>query len=114
MEFDLERAQELFDKGHFSSISHAIGPDVAHLKRAHPPEFHIFVAQACVYTGRLKAASELLDTLSGMANSPSVQAASHIVLGLIKKREGRIEEALTQFRIAIRIARGIDRKQLAW
>jgi len=114
MEFDLERAQELFDKGHFSSISHAIGPDVAHLKRAQPPEFRILVAQACVYTGRLKAAMELLDTLSGMANSPSVQAASHIVLGLIKKREGRIEEALTQFRIAIRIARGIDRKQLAW
>src|SRR5262245_43419437 len=115
MEFDVERAQELFDRGHFSSISQAAGTDVGHLKRLQPPEFRLMIAHACLYTGGQKLAADLVASLDGQSSSPSVVAGCHIVLGLIKKREGRIEEASTQFRLAGRSAADSgDRKHLAW
>jgi DNA-binding NtrC family response regulator len=114
MEFDLEKTQDLFDKGHFSAISQSVGNDVKHLKRL-PPELRLLVAKVFLYTGKLSAACDLVDSLNRSTASPSVVAGSHIVSGLIRKREGRIEEASAEFRQACRCAKDAgDRVQSAW
>ena len=114
MDFDLSRARDLFIKGHFSSLSQAAGSDVAQLKRLQP-ESRVLIAHTCVYTGRVKLASELTQSVQQAGASSSTLAESHIVLGLIRKREGRIEEAATEFRQAARIAKEAgDKNQLAW
>jgi DNA-binding NtrC family response regulator len=114
MEFDFEKAQELFDKGHFSAISQSVGSDTKHLKRF-PPELRILIAKVFLYTGKLTAACDLLDSLNRSGAPASVVAAAHIVGGLIRKREGRIEEASAEFRHAWRCAKDAgDRTQCAW
>jgi len=114
MAFDLEKAQELFDIGHFSTISQSVGTDSGHLKRL-APELRLLVAKALVYTGKLKPASDLLDSLNRAGASPSIVAASHIVRGLIYKRDGRIEDAAGEFRQGLRCAKDAgDRIQCAW
>jgi len=114
MAFDLEKAQELFDKGHFSTISQSVGTDVGHLRRL-TPDLRLLVAKAFVYTGKLKAASDLLDSLNRSGLPSSMVAAAHIVRGLINKREGRIEDAAGEFRQGLRCAKDAgDRIQYAW
>src|SRR5688500_14955668 len=114
MEFDLDRVQELFDKGHFSIISQTAGTDIPRLRQLRP-ELRSLIAHACVYTGRVKIAYELATSLHDPNTPLSTRAESHIVMGLIRKREGRVEDATAEFRHAIRLAKeGRDKHALAW
>ena len=114
MEFTLEKARDLFDKGQFSTISQAAGARLF-IAQTTPPELRVLIAHACVYTGRVQLASNLAESLRHLNASPSVVAHSHIVSGLIRKGEGRIDEASAEFRNAARAAKeGGDKYQLAW
>ena len=52
MEFDLEKARELFETGQFASITRALGPASNYIRQIHP-HGRSLLAHALVYTGRL-------------------------------------------------------------
>jgi len=114
MEFDLDKARELFEIGHFASISRAAGSSSAHLQRLQPAARSL-LAHTFVYTGRLTLAADLVRSLAGSDIPLSCRSESHIVVGLIRKREGRIDEACAEFQFATRLAKDArDKKWLAW
>ena len=114
MEFGLESAQESFDTGHFSSVSQP-AVEIGSLHRLQPLELRLLVAQAFVFTGRVKEAATLANSFPPSSTAIGLLAGAQIVLGLIKKREGQIEAASTSFRQAARYAKDAgDRRQLAW
>ena len=114
MEFSVGKTQDLFDKGHFNIISQAAAQDVSSLNSL-APELRVLIAHACVYTGRIQVASHLAKSVTHASASLSVVAQSHIVSGLILKRQGQVEQAAAEFRHAVRIAKeGRDKYQLAW
>jgi hypothetical protein len=86
MELTLEKARDLFDKGQFSGLSQASGIDFPSLKLL-PPELRVLVAHASVYTGRVQLAADLADSVRQTNAAPSVIAKSHVVSGLIRKRQ---------------------------
>src|SRR4030095_3915589 len=72
------------------------------------------LAHALVYTGHLGLASQLADSVE-KADSLAAQAESRIALGLLRKREGRIDDACAEFQLAARIAKeGRDNRLFAW
>jgi DNA-binding NtrC family response regulator len=114
MDLTLGKIRDLFDKGQYSKISQAAGSDIAHLKTLQP-ELRALVAHALVYTARSEIATELSLSLRHSSTPLPVIAESHIVVGLIRKREGLIEEASIEFRTAARCAQeSRDKYQLAW
>jgi hypothetical protein len=115
MEFTVGKAQDLFDKGQFHTISHAAGREDSSFLASLPPELRVLIAHACVYTGRIQIATSLAESAKRANESPSVVAQAHIVTGLIRKREGQVDKAAAEFRNAVRIAKeGRDKYQLAW
>ena len=114
MQFTLERAKDLFNKGQFSAISQAAGSDVSSL-RLLQPDVRVLIAHANVYAGRVQLASVLAESVRQTTASASAIAQSFIVSGLNNKREGQIERAAAEFRNALRISReSQDKTKLAW
>ena len=96
MEFNLEKAREQFGTGHFASIVQGIGA-TTHPVRQVPAEARSLFAHALVYTGRLALASQLANSLQEADSSPTAKAEARIALGLLRKRESRIDEACGEF-----------------
>ncbi len=114
MEFDLEKARELFETGQFASITRALGPASNYIRQIHP-HGRSLLAHALVYTGRLTLASQLANSIGNVDSPPSAQAESHIALGLLRKREGRIDDACAEFQLGARLARESgDYRLFAW
>ena len=114
MEFTFAKTQDLFDKGHFLNISQAAGHEISSLTSL-APEIRVLIAHACVHTGRIQVATNLAQSVMDASPSLSVLAQSHVVLGLIRKRQGFVEQAAAEFRHAVRTAKdGRDKYQLAW
>ena len=114
MELSFGKTQDLFDKGHFLIISQAAAQEVSSLTSL-APEIRVLIAHACVHTGRIQVATNLVQSVMLANASLSVLAESHIVLGLIRKRQGHVEGAAAEFRHAVRTAKeGRDKYQLAW
>jgi len=114
MQFTLERARDLFNKGQFSTISQTAGSDFSSLKML-PTDIRILIAHANVYAGRIQLASTLAESVRQTNASASSVAQSWIVSGLINKREGNIDKAAAEFRNALRVSKEAqDRVQLAW
>jgi DNA-binding NtrC family response regulator len=114
MDFDFVKARKQFDIGHFASITHGLG-DTWNRIRHIPPEARSLVAHALVYTGRLALAAQLTKSIENIDLPLSAQAESRIALGLLRKREGQINEACAEFQIAARLANEAhDNRQLAW
>ena len=112
MEFALGKTQDLFDKGQFHIISQAAGQNFSPLIGL-APELRVLIAHACVYTGRVQVASNLAESVKHADASLSVVAQSHIVSGLIRKREGHVDQAAAEFRRGT-VKEGHDKYQLAW
>src|SRR5262245_35093001 len=114
MEFDLEKARELFDTGQFATIVRGLGSTANQLSQI---EAHgrSLLAYTFVYTGRLGLASQLADSIGHANSSLPAQAESRIALGLLRKREGRIDDACAEFQLAARIAKeSRDSRLFAW
>ena len=65
MEFDLEKARELFETGQFASIAHGIGSTSSHVRQipaccSEPPSARL------VYTGRLAFASQFANSIDNV------------------------------------------------
>ena len=114
MEFDLEKAREQFETGHFASIAHGIGSS-GHRLRNTPAEARSLLAHALVYTGRLALASQLANSIDEADAPIGARAEARIALGLLRKREGRMDAACAAFQGAARLAReGRDPRLFAW
>ena len=114
MEFDLEKARELFETGHFATISKGIGSGINQVHQL-PPRARSLLAQTLVYTGRLVLASQFANSIDS-ANAPlTAQAESRIAIGFLRKREGRIDDACAEFQLATRLAKEAgDNRLYAW
>jgi len=114
MEFDLDKTRELFETGQFAAISRTLGSNLTHVYRLQA-QARSLLAHTLVYTGRLTLASDLARSIDRSDVSLSSQSESHIVLGLVRKREGRIDDAYTEFQLAARLAKeGRDKSRAAW
>src|SRR5678816_1341036 len=114
MEFDLEKARELFESGQFASITRTLGPTSNYIRHIQPRARGL-IANALVYTGRLALAAELANSIGNTDSPTAAQAESHIALGLLRKREGRIDDACVEFQLAARLAKeGEDHRLFAW
>ncbi len=114
MEFDLEKARELFDTGQFAVIARGLGSTSSNIRQI-PPAARSLLAHASVYTGRLALASQLASSTENVDLPLAAQAESKIALGLLRKREGRIDDACAQFQLAARLAKeGRDSRLFAW
>jgi DNA-binding NtrC family response regulator len=114
MEFDLKRAQEQFGKGQFANIITGLGSTLNRIDQIEP-DARSLLAHALVYTGRLALASRLADSTNSGDSPVSAKAESRIALGLVRKREGRIEDACAEFQLAARLAKeGGERRLFAW
>ena len=107
MEFDLERARELFETGQFASITRALGPASSYIRQVQP-HGRSLLAHALVYTGRLNLAAQLANSIGSADSPPTAQAESHIALGLLRKREGRIDDACAEFQLGARLAERVE------
>ena len=115
MEFDLEKAREQFETGHFASIAHGIGSTAHHVRQIPAAARSLFIAHALVYTGRLAFASQLANSIHEPDSPISARAEARIALGLLRKREGRIDDACAEFQLAARLAKeGRDPRLTAW
>src|SRR5262245_16170291 len=114
MEFDLEKARELFEAGQFASITRGLGSFSNSIRQVEP-RGRSLLAHALVYVGRLALASQLASSLDESDLPVTARAESRIALGLLRKREGRIDEACAEFQLAARFAKeGRDRRLFAW
>ena len=114
MEFDLEKARELFDTGQFAVIALGLGSTSSNIRQI-PPVARSLLAHASVYTGRLALASQLVSSTENVDLPLPAQAESKIAVGLLRKREGRIDDACVQFQLAARLAKeGRDSRLFAW
>jgi DNA-binding NtrC family response regulator len=114
MEFDLEKARELFEAGQFASIGRGLGSLSNHIRQV-DARGRSLLAHALVYTGRLTLASQLADSVDDVNSPLPAQAESRIALGLLRKREGRIDDACAEFRQAARLAKqSRDLRLFAW
>jgi hypothetical protein len=104
MEFHLEKAREQFYAGQFASIAHSIGPTTPHIRHLSMSARSI-LAHTLVYTGRLGLASQLANSIDESDSPISARAEARIALGLLRKREGRIDDACAEFQVAARLAR---------
>ena len=112
MEFDLEKARELFNAGQFASIARGLG-STSHIRQIQPLGRGL-LAHALVYTGRLALASQLAYSNDDVDSLPA-KAESRIALGLLRKREGRIDDACAEFQLAARLAKDSrDNRLFAW
>jgi tetratricopeptide (TPR) repeat protein len=113
MEFDLEKAKELFDAGQFASIGRGLGSTSSHIRQI-DARARSLLAHSLVYTGRLALASQLAESIDVSSPLPA-QAESRIALALLRKREGRIDDACAEFRQAARLAKeSRDTRVFAW
>ena len=114
MEFDLEKARELFETGQFASIGRGLGSLSSHIRQI-DARGRSLLAHTLVYTGRLTLASQLADSVDHVNSPLPAQAESRIALGLLRKREGRMDEACAEFRQAARLAKqSRDLRLFAW
>ena len=73
MELSFGKTQDLFDKGHFLIISQAAAQEVSSLTSL-APEIRVLIAHACVHTGRIQVATNLVQSVMLANASLSVLA----------------------------------------
>src|SRR5688572_2252710 len=114
MKLDLEKLREQFESGQFAVIVQGlrITPSQLHIIQ---PSIRGILAQALVHTGRLALAFQVANSVDSRESSLAAQIESRIALGLLRRREGRIDEACAEFKLAARLAKeGREDRLLTW